>query len=153
MRSIALQLLQFWLLFCKQVRHFFLVTCSMKMGKSYGAFKRWKTKSNLLKFAPLCSLSIRNLIISLKHCLGNLSSIGCILKLKVLFGCDYFQDNFFLDQRVGWIFFVQDVCWWRWFWIQFGPMNVAKCVDDVWSCKTCSKMDDHGLSCLWLNLL
>jgi hypothetical protein len=62
--------------------------------------KSEKLNQILLKFAPLCSLSICNLIISSKHCLGNLGSIGCILKLKGLFGCDYLQNNCFLGQRV-----------------------------------------------------
>jgi hypothetical protein len=40
----------------------------------------------LLKFVLLCSPNICNLILSLKHCLGNSSSINYILKLKALFG-------------------------------------------------------------------
>jgi len=28
-----------------------------------------------------------------------------------------------------------------------------KCVDDVWSCETCSRLNYHGLSCLWLGIL
>jgi hypothetical protein len=60
-----------------------------------------KLNQTLLKFVPLCSFNICNLTIALKHCLGNSCSIDCILKLKALFGCDYIQDNCFLDQRVG----------------------------------------------------
>jgi hypothetical protein len=60
-----------------------------------------KLNQTLVKFAPLCYFSIRNLIVSLKHRLGNLGSIGCILKLKALSSCDYIQDNCFLGRRVG----------------------------------------------------
>ncbi len=60
-----------------------------------------KLNHTSLKFATLCSFSIRNLIVSLKHRLANSSFIGCILKLKALSNCDYIQDNFFLGQRVG----------------------------------------------------
>jgi hypothetical protein len=54
--------------------------------------------------------------------------------------------------------FVHDVHWWSCIQIWYGPMNVigwwfAKCVDDVQSCKMSSRMDDHGLSCLWFGLL
>jgi hypothetical protein len=57
-----------------------------------------KLDQTLLKFTPLCSLGIRNLITSLKHCLGNLSSIDYIFKLKALFGYNFIEDNFFLGQ-------------------------------------------------------
>ncbi len=53
----------------------------------------------LLKFIPLCSLAIHNLIASLKHRLSNFDSIDCILKLKALFGYDYIKDNWFFGQR------------------------------------------------------
>jgi len=52
-------------------------------------FKGEKLDQMLLKFAPLCSPNIHNLIISPKHHPSNSSSIGCILKLKALFGYDY----------------------------------------------------------------
>jgi hypothetical protein len=48
-----------------------------------------KLDQMLLKFVPLCSLGIHNLIVSLKHYLGNFNSIDCILKLKALFGYNY----------------------------------------------------------------
>jgi hypothetical protein len=47
-----------------------------------------KLHQMLLKFAPLCSLSIFYLIVSLKHHPNNSSSIDYILKLKALFGYD-----------------------------------------------------------------
>ncbi len=47
-------------------------------------FKGEKLNQILLKFAPLCSPGIHNLIVSLKHCPNNLNSINCILKLKAL---------------------------------------------------------------------
>jgi len=65
-----------------------------------------KLNQTLLKFVPLCSFNICNLIISLKNCLGNSGSIGCILKLKALYGYDYIQDNCFPGQRVGEILFL-----------------------------------------------
>jgi len=54
-----------------------------------------KLHQMLLNFAPLCSPSIHNLIVSLKHHLGNLDFIDCILKLKALFGYDYTYEFFF----------------------------------------------------------
>jgi hypothetical protein len=45
-------------------------------------FKSEKLDQMLLKFAPLCSPSIHNLIASLKHCPNNFGSIDCIIKLK-----------------------------------------------------------------------
>ncbi len=43
----------------------------------------------LLKFAPLCSLGIHNLIASQKHRIDNSSSFEYIFKLKALLGYDY----------------------------------------------------------------
>jgi hypothetical protein len=60
-----------------------------------------KINQTLLKFVVLCSFSIHNLIVLLKHHLGNSSFIGCIFKLKVLSSSKYVQDNCFLGQRVG----------------------------------------------------
>ncbi len=60
-----------------------------------------KLDQMLLKFVPLCSPKIRNVIASLKHCPNNFGSIDCILKLKALFGYDYIQDNCFPNQQVG----------------------------------------------------
>ncbi len=60
-----------------------------------------KLDKMLLKFVPLCSLGIRNLIVSLKHCPNNFGSIDYNLKLKALFGFDYMQDNYFSGQQVG----------------------------------------------------
>jgi hypothetical protein len=51
--------------------------------------KGQKLDQMLLKFIPLCSLGIRNLIASLKHCPSNFGSIDYILKLKALFGYHY----------------------------------------------------------------
>jgi hypothetical protein len=85
MSSIARQLLLLWPLLYLRVRHFFLVTCSMKME----FFKGEKLDQMLLKFVLLCSPSIHNLIVSLKHYLGNFDSIDYILKLKALFGYNY----------------------------------------------------------------
>jgi hypothetical protein len=48
-----------------------------------------KLNQTLLKFAPMCSLGIHNLIASLKHHPDNLISFDCIFKLKALFGYDY----------------------------------------------------------------
>jgi hypothetical protein len=52
-------------------------------------FKCEKLDQMLLKFAPLCSLGIRNIIASLKHHPSNSGSIDYILILKALFGYDY----------------------------------------------------------------
>jgi hypothetical protein len=60
-----------------------------------------KLHQMLLKFSPLCSPGIRNLIASLKHHPNNFDFIDCILKLKALFGYDYIQNNYFLSQQVG----------------------------------------------------
>jgi hypothetical protein len=57
-----------------------------------------KVNQMLLKFAPLCSLNMRNLVVSLKHHLNNPSPLDCILKLKALSGHNYIKDNYFLDQ-------------------------------------------------------
>jgi hypothetical protein len=54
-----------------------------------------KLNQMLLKFIPLCSFNIHNLIISLKHHPGNSNFVDCILKLKALFGYDYIHDSFF----------------------------------------------------------
>jgi hypothetical protein len=51
--------------------------------------KGQKLDQTLLKFAPLFFDGICNLIVSLKHRLGNLGSIDYIHKLKVLFGYDF----------------------------------------------------------------
>ncbi len=48
-----------------------------------------KLDQMLLKFTPLCSPNICNLITSLKHHLDNFGSIYYILKLKELFGYNY----------------------------------------------------------------
>ncbi len=56
---------------------------------------------SLLKCVFLCSLSIHNLIISLKHRLNNSSSLDYIFKLKALFGYDYIQGSCFPSQQVG----------------------------------------------------
>jgi hypothetical protein len=61
-------------------------------------FKGEKLDQMLLKFVPLCSLGICNLIASLKHHLGNFGSIDYILTLKALFSYDYIQDNYFSSQ-------------------------------------------------------
>ncbi len=58
-----------------------------------------KLNQMLLKFVPLCFLSICNLIISLKHCPNNLSSFDYILKLKTLFDYAYIQGSCFLGQQ------------------------------------------------------
>jgi hypothetical protein len=75
-----------------------------------------------LNFAPLCSPSIHNLIVSLKHRLGNLGSIDYILKLKALFGYDYTYDNLFPCQQVG-----QKVCLFKMF-----VYGIASKFDLVW---------------------
>jgi len=64
-------------------------------------FKDEKLDKMLLKFVSLCSLGIHNLIVSLKHCFNNFSSIDNILKLKALFGYNYIQNNCFHGQQVG----------------------------------------------------
>jgi hypothetical protein len=86
-------------------RNFFLITCSMRMEKVLWSFSGEKLHQTLLKFIPLYSPSICNLIASLKHHLGNLGSIDYILKLKVFFGYNYIQHNYiqgiFLVSRLG----------------------------------------------------
>jgi hypothetical protein len=59
-----------------------------------------KLNQMLLKFTPLCSPNIRNLIVSLNHNFDNPSSFDCILKLKTLSSYDYIQDNYFPSQQV-----------------------------------------------------
>jgi hypothetical protein len=56
-----------------------------------------KVNQMLLKFVPLCSLNMRN-VVSLKHHLNNPSPLDCILKLKALPGHNYIKDNYFIDQ-------------------------------------------------------
>jgi hypothetical protein len=61
-----------------------------KDGKGHVEFlKGEKLNQTLLKFAPLCSFGIHNLIASLKHHFNNLGSFDCIFKLKALSGYDY----------------------------------------------------------------
>jgi hypothetical protein len=55
----------------------------------------------LLKYAPLCSFSIRNFITSLKHHPNNSSFIDCILKLKALSCYNYIQNSCFPSQHDG----------------------------------------------------
>jgi hypothetical protein len=57
-----------------------------------------KVNKMLLKFVPLCSLNICNLVALLKHHLDKASPLDCILKLKTLFSYNYIKDNYFLDQ-------------------------------------------------------
>jgi hypothetical protein len=72
-----------------------------KNGKGLVEFlKGEKLDQMLWKFAPLCSLGICNLIVSLKHHPDNSGSIDCILKLKALSGYDYIQGNYFPSQQV-----------------------------------------------------
>jgi hypothetical protein len=68
-------------------------------GRDHVEFlKGEKLNQILLKFTPLCSFGICNLIASLKHHPNNPGSFDCILKLKALFGYDYIHDNCFLGQ-------------------------------------------------------
>jgi hypothetical protein len=60
-----------------------------------------KINQMLLKFVPLCSLGICNLIASLKHRLDNPNPLDCILGLKAMSGYNYINDNCFLGQLVG----------------------------------------------------
>jgi hypothetical protein len=60
-----------------------------------------KLNQTLLKFTPLCSPSICNLIVLLKHRFNNLGSLDYILKLKALCNYDYIQNNYFPGQQVG----------------------------------------------------
>jgi hypothetical protein len=64
-------------------------------------FKGEKLCQILLKFIPLCSLDIHNLIISLKHRPNNSNSIDYTLKLKAQSSYNYIQDNYFHCQHVG----------------------------------------------------
>jgi hypothetical protein len=83
-------------------KSFFLVTCSRRMDNVlWSSSKGEKLNQMLLKFVLLCSFGICNLIVSLKHCFDNLSSIDYILKLKALSKYNYIEDNCFLDQQVG----------------------------------------------------
>ncbi len=59
-----------------------------------------KLNQMLLKFAPLCFLGIRNLIVSLKHCFDNMCFVYSIFKLKALFNYDYIRDNCFPGQQI-----------------------------------------------------
>ncbi len=68
-------------------------------GKGLVEFlKGEKLNQTLLKFTPLCSPSICNLIASLKHCPNSLSSLDFIFKLQVLFDYNYIQNNYFPGQ-------------------------------------------------------
>jgi len=70
-----------------------------KDGKGHVEFfKGAKVNQMLLKFTPLCSLTIHNFVASLKHHLDNPSPFDCIFKLKALFGYNYIKDSYFLDQ-------------------------------------------------------
>ncbi len=60
-----------------------------------------KLDQMLLKFFPLCSNAIHDLIASLKHCPSNSDSIDYILKLKALFSYDYVLNNYFPSQQGG----------------------------------------------------
>jgi hypothetical protein len=62
-------------------------------------FKGEKLDPMLLKCAPLCSLGIRNLIVSLKLYLDNSGSIDYILKLKAMYCYDYIHDRCFPSQQ------------------------------------------------------
>jgi hypothetical protein len=64
-------------------------------------FKGEKLCQILLKFTPLCSPGIHNLIISLKHRPSNSNSLDCTLKLKAQSSYNYIQDNYFHGQHVG----------------------------------------------------
>ncbi len=64
-------------------------------------FNGEKLDQMLLKYTPLCSFSIRNLITSLKHHPNNSSSIDCILKLKALSCYNYIQNSCFPSQHDG----------------------------------------------------
>jgi hypothetical protein len=60
-----------------------------KDGKAHVEFfKGGKLNQTLLKFTPLCSFGIPNLIVSLKHH-NNLGSFDYIFKLKALSSYDY----------------------------------------------------------------
>jgi hypothetical protein len=89
MRFVICQLLPLWPLLCLRVRHFFCHLFNEDGEGLVKLFKGEKLHQMLLKFAPLCSPSIHNLITSLKHHLGNFGSINYILKLKVLSSYDY----------------------------------------------------------------
>jgi hypothetical protein len=60
-----------------------------------------KLNQAMLKFIPLCSPNIHNLILSIKHCPGNMGSLDSIFIFKSLSPYDYIQDNFFLKQQFG----------------------------------------------------
>jgi hypothetical protein len=65
----------------------------------YGIVKA-KKLNQMLKFVPLCSPNIHNLIASLKHHFDNPSFFDYILELKALFVYDDIHDNYFLGQQV-----------------------------------------------------
>jgi hypothetical protein len=73
-----------------QVKHFFFYHLFKDDGKdTMELLKGEKLDQMLLKFAPLCSHNICNLITSLKHYPNNFGSIDYILKLKALSGYNY----------------------------------------------------------------
>jgi len=102
MRFATHQQLSLQLLFCFWVRHFLSYHLFNENGKVLvELFKGEKLCQILLKFTPLCSPSIHNLIISLKHRPNNSNSIDCTLKLKAQSSYNYIQDNYFHGQHVG----------------------------------------------------
>jgi hypothetical protein len=64
-------------------------------------FKGEKLGQMLLKFAPLCSPTIHNLIASLKHHLGNFDFIDCILNERHYMVTTIFKTIIFLINRLG----------------------------------------------------
>ncbi len=135
--------------------------CHLFHGDGKGLVELLKGKKlnqKLLKFAPLCSPNIQNLIVSLKHCPDNSSSLNVSSNWKHCLVTIIFK--IIVSWSIGWAkgLFVQIVHQWSCIQIWFGLANATewrftKCMDDVRLHKTCSRMDDHGLSCLWPNLL
>jgi len=60
-----------------------------------------KLNQTLLKFAPLCSLGIRNQIISLKHLFDNLNSLDYISNWRHCLITTIFMINFFMVNMLG----------------------------------------------------
>jgi hypothetical protein len=94
----------------------------------------------------------------MKHHLNNFGSIDCIKIEGTIWLWLYSRQLFSWSIGRAKGLFVQDVYWWNYIWIWFGLTNAtmwwfAKCVDDVLSHEACSSINNHGLSCLWPDLL
>jgi hypothetical protein len=100
-RSVTRQLLLLWPLLYLQIKHFFHHLFNEDGKGPMEILKGEKLDQMLLKFVPLCSPKIRNVIASLKHHPGNFNSIDYILKLKACLVMTIFKIVVFLVNKQG----------------------------------------------------